>query len=56
MTQKSYDTNKNETEETKGTRYIPAKWVTSPSKLLKMMVDNVGKEKFRVEVKYRPIA
>jgi hypothetical protein len=56
MAQKTYDTDESETEETKGTRYIPAKWVASPSKLLKMMVDNVGKEKFRVEVKYRPVA
>jgi hypothetical protein len=32
------------------TRYVPAKWVASPSKLVKMMVENVGEENFRVEV------
>lgn len=32
------------------TRYVPAKWVTNPSKLVEMMEENVGEKKFRVEV------
>lgn len=53
MTQSIYnDYNEKDKAEMEATRYVPAKWVASPSKLLKMMVDNVGKENFRVEVKF----
>jgi hypothetical protein len=34
----------------KATRYVPAKWVACPNKLVEMMEENVGEKNFRVEV------